>query len=92
MRSIAFLDVKKNESWQMEWWEKGRVRYSVKNSNPTVFTLEARYPKKGEGKKWQVEELAGWAFFLGNLKSRAMKGPDLRSNSTKYSWKKGFLD
>ena len=86
------LGLKRNDSWQMDWWDSGRVRYSVKGGNPIVFTLEARYPKKGEGKKWQVQELAGWSFFLGNLKSRAMKGPDLRSKSTKFTWKRGFLD
>ncbi len=86
------LNVKKGESWQMDWWEKGRVRYSVNGSDPTIFTLETRYPKKGQGKEWQVQELASWSFFLGNLKSRSMKGPDLRNKSTKYTWKKGFVD
>ncbi len=76
----------------MDWWETGRVRYSVKGENPTIFTLEARYPKTGKGKLWQQQEAAGWAFFLANLKSRSMRGPDLRSKNPKFSWQKGFVD
>lgn len=86
------IDVKKGESWAMDWWEKGKVRYNIKGDNPTVFTLEARYPKKGEGKSWQLQEVAGWAFFLSNLKSVSLKGPDLRNKNPKFSWKKGFID
>jgi len=33
-----------------------------------------------------------WAFYLGNLKSAAMKGPDLRTKDPKVSWTDGFLD
>ncbi len=58
----------------MDWWNSGRVRYSVKGDNPTIFTLEARYPKKGKGKAWQLQEAAGWAFFLANLKSQIDEG------------------
>jgi hypothetical protein len=86
------LDVKSGESWQMDWWETGSVRYSVKGENPTIFTLEARYPKTRKGKLWQQQEAAGWAFFLANLKSRSMRGPDLRNKNPKYSWPKGFVD
>ncbi len=90
--SHRVLNVKKGESWQMDWWKTGKVRYSISGENPTIFTLEARYPIRGKGKTWQQQEAAGWAFFLANLKSRSMRGPDLRSKSSKYSWQKGFID
>ncbi len=86
------MDVKKDESWQMDWWKIGKVRYSVKGNNLTIFTLEVRYPKKGEGKTWQVPELVGWTFYLSNLKSVAVNGPDLRTKNPKYSWKKGYIE
>jgi uncharacterized protein YndB with AHSA1/START domain len=86
------LNVKRGESWQMDWWETGKVRYFVSGKDPTIFTLEARYPKKGKGKAWQQQEAVGWAFFLANLKSRSVKGPDLRSKNSKFSWQKGFID
>jgi hypothetical protein len=64
----------------------------TQGKNPTIFTLKARYSNKGKGKAWQQQEAAGWAFFLANLKSRSVKGPDLRSKDSKYSWQKGFID
>ncbi len=90
--TVRVLEVTKGESLQTDWWQLGKVRYSVKGNDPTVFTLEVRYPKKGKGKSWQIPELVGWTFFLSNLKSIAMKGPDLRSNDPKRSWKKAFID
>jgi hypothetical protein len=72
--------------------ETGKVRYSIRGKNPTIFTLEARYPNKGKGKAWQQQEAAGLAFFLANLKSRSVKGPDPRSKNSKYSRQKGFID
>jgi hypothetical protein len=86
------LNVKRSESWQMDWWKTGKVRYSLSGENPTIFTLEAHYPKRGRGKTWQQQEAAGWAFFLANLKSRSIKGPDLRSKNARFSWQKGFVD
>jgi len=86
------LKVKRGESWHMDWWKTGKVRYSVSGENPTIFTLEAQYPKRGKGRRWQQQEAAGWAFFLANLKSRSIKGPDLRSRNPRFSWQKGFVD
>jgi hypothetical protein len=86
------LSVKKGKSWVMDWWETGRVKYSIKRGTPIVFTLEAWYPKKGKGTGWQQQEAAGWALFLANLKSKSVRGPDLRSKNAKYSWQRGFVD
>ena len=78
----------------MEWVAggPGRVRYSLRGEKPVVFELEATYDNTEEGRKWQLVEAAPWAFYLGSLKSAAMKGPDLRTRDPKVSWKDGFLD
>jgi len=91
---FGVLDWKEGEHWEMEWVAggPGRVRYSLRGEKPVVFELEVTYDNTEEGRKWQLVEAAPWAFYLGNLKSVAMKGPDLRTRDPKVSWKDGFLD
>jgi len=78
----------------MEWRAggPGRVRYSLRGEKPVVFELEVTYDNTEEGRKCQLVGAAPWAFYLGSLKSAAMKGPDLRTRDPKVSWKDGFLD
>ena len=91
---FRILDWKEGDHWEMEWRAggPGRVRYSLKGDGPTVFEIEVSYDNTELGRKWQVLEAAPWAFFLANLKSAAMKGPDLRTKDPKVSWRDGFLD
>lgn len=88
------LDWKEGDHWEMEWRAGGlgRVRYSLREEKPVVFELEVTYDSTEEGRRWQLVEAAPWAFYLGNLKSAALKGPDLRTNDPKVSWKDGFPD
>lgn len=78
----------------MEWrvGGAGRVRYSLRGETPVVFELEVTYDNTEEARKWQLAEAALWAFHASNLKSVALKGPDLRTKDPKVSRKDGFLD
>ena len=91
---FKILDFKEGDHWEMDWQAggPGRVRYSLRGEGPVVFELEVTYDNTEEGRKWQLLELAPWAFYLSNLKSTAMKGPDLRTKDQKMSWKDGFLE
>lgn len=79
-----------HSSLTLDWWETGRVSFYLHGREPTHLTLQVTYPKSA--RKWQALEFVGWTFFLSNLKSAAMKGPDLRSRNSKLSWKKGYID
>lgn len=76
--------------WHMSWWKTGKVRYALHGREPTHFTLEVQYPRSA--RHWQSPELVGWTFFMSNLKSVAMGGPDLRNKNPRFSWKKGYID
>ncbi len=91
---FKILDFKEGDHWEMDWMAggPGRVRYSLRGDAPTIFELEVTYDNTLEGRKWQLLELGPWAFFITNLKSVAIKGPDLRTKDPKISWKDGFLD
>ncbi len=86
------LDYKENEFWEMRWLEGAKVRYSVEGDNPVILTLEVTYADTEQGKATQLLEVAGWSFYLANLKSVVMGGPDLRRKGDFYSWKEGFVD
>ena len=58
----------------------------------TALTLEVEYPMTRKARRDRVSEVAWWAFFLPNLKSVALKGPDLRNSLPGRSWAKGFID
>jgi len=58
----------------------------------TTLTLEVEYPGTPKAKRDQASEVARWAFFLVDLKSVALGGPDLRNNLQGRSWVKGFID
>ncbi len=79
-----------HSSLTLDWWETGKVAFYLHGRKPTHLTLQVSYPRSA--KKWQGLELVGWTFFLSNLKSVAMNGPDLRSKKPKFSWKKGYID
>lgn len=81
----------KRSSFHMQWRNCGRVRYYL-HGKLTTLTLEVEYPKNADSRGNQVSELAHWAFFLANLKSVALNGPDLRNKEPSRSWKKGFID
>ena len=74
----------------LEWWKTGRAAFYLHGRQPTHLTLQVTYPRSARA--WQTTELVGWTFFLSNLKSVAMKGPDLRSKNPKLSWKKSYID
>ncbi|EQB63502.1 MAG: hypothetical protein RBG1_1C00001G1081 [candidate division Zixibacteria bacterium RBG-1] len=86
------LDVKENESWEMEWVEGAKVKYHLESESPVIFSLEVSYPDNEQGKATQLIEVAGWTFYLANLKSVVMGGPDLRRKNSSYGWKEGFID
>ncbi len=75
----------------MQWRNGGKLRYYL-HGKLTTLTLEVEYPKNADGQGNQVSELAHWAFFLANLKSVALNGPDLRNKGLNRSRKKGFID
>ena len=79
-----------NSSIILDWWETGKAAFYLHGREPTHLTLQVTYA--GSARKWQVPELVGWSFFLSNLKSVAMKGPDLRNRNQRLSWKKGYID
>lgn len=87
-------DWKEGDHWEMEWQAggPGSVRYSLRGGDPLVFELEVTYDNTEDGRRWQLLEAAPWAFYLGNLKSIALKGPDLRTRDSKVAWKNGHLD
>lgn len=58
----------------------------------TTLTLEVEYPRTAEGRRNQLTELPRWAFYLTNLKSVALGGPDLRNTLPGRTWDKGFID
>ena len=58
----------------------------------TILTLEVEYPRTQRDRCGYASEVARWAFFLANLKSAALKGPDLRNNLPGRSWAMGFID
>ncbi len=90
---FTVLDVKKEHFWEMSWFSKvNKVRYELSEQKKAlVLTLTVLYPKTQKGKDYQLLELPCWAFFLANLKSIAMGGPDLRDNSG-LTWQQGFID
>ena len=71
----------------VEYWEGA---FYLHGREPTHLTLQVTYPRPA--RVWQGVELVGWSFFLSNLKSVAMKGPDLRNRNQRLSWKKGYID
>ena len=79
-----------NSSIVLDWWNTGKVAFYLHGREPTHLTLQVTYPRPV--RVWQGVELVGWSFFLSNLKSVAMKGPDLRTKNPRLSWKKGYVD
>ncbi len=88
------LDVREGDHWEMSWQAggDGRVRYSLRGDRPTTLELEVTYDNTERGRQWQLLEVGPWAFYLANLKSAALKGPDLRTRDPKVTWKDGHLD
>jgi uncharacterized protein YndB with AHSA1/START domain len=73
-------------------WRAGRILRFYLHGKLTTLTLEIHFPRtENEDSIWAYE-MAQWAFFLANLKSLALKGPDLRNRIPARSWEKGFID
>ena len=79
-----------NSSIVLDWWNTGKAAFYLHGREPTHLTLQVTYPRPA--RLWQAVEQVGWSFFLSNLKSVAMKGPDLRNKNPGLSWKKGYID
>ncbi len=86
------LEVVENQWWEMEWSDGATIRFSLDDENPVIFTLEVTYPKSPQGETAQMQEVTGWIFYLVNLKSILLNGPDLRNNNPSYSWRERFID
>lgn len=76
----------------MEWVEGAKVKYHLESENPVIFSLEVSYPDNEQGKATQLQEVAGWTFYLANLKSAVMGGADLRRKDSTYGWEESFID
>ncbi len=81
----------KHSALQLRWREGEILRFYLHGAM-TTLTLEAEYPSTAEGTRNQITELPLWAFYLANLKSVALGGPDLRNSSPGRSWDKRFID
>ena len=77
---------------QMSWFNDGKVRYAIEGEKPHFLHIHVDYADTKDGKNDQLIELPGWSFFLANLKSLVLGGPDLRDNTGNNDWDKGFID
>lgn len=81
----------KHSSLQLQRHSGSRLRFYL-HGRMTTLTLEVEYSEMKNWRGLQLSELANWAFALGNLKSIAMGGPDLRSRMPGRVRSKGFID
>ena len=81
----------KHSSFRLEWRHGTIVRFYL-HGKMTTLTLQAEYPDNAIGKASQLDELPQWVFYLANLKSVALGGPDLRPRLKGRSKEEGFID
>jgi hypothetical protein len=81
----------KHSSFSLQRADGVKVRIYL-HGRLTTLTLEVEYPQARNVSGDQASEIARWAFFLANLKSVSLKGPDLRNRLQGRSWAKGFID
>jgi len=81
----------KHSALSLGWRKGGRLRFYL-HGRLTTLTLQLEYPRTVTDKTGQAREIGQLAFFLANLKSVALKGPDLRSGVRRKRWDTLFLD
>ena len=81
----------KHSSFRLEWRHGAIVRFYL-HGKMTTLTLEAEYLDNAIGRASQLDELPQWVFYLANLKSVALGGPDLRHRLKGRSKEEGFID
>jgi hypothetical protein len=83
----------RRSSFALDWRRGAELRLYL-HGRLTTVTLEVEYRPGRQGRRDQLAELPLWAFRLSNLKSVAMGGRDLRSQSAlpRRSWRAGFID
>ncbi len=87
---IIYLGERRS-SFRLQWRHGAVVRFYL-HGKMTTLTLEAEYPDNVVGKANQIAELPQWVFYLANLKSVALGGPDLRHRLKGRSKEEGFID
>jgi hypothetical protein len=80
-RHSSFL-LERKDGTRLSFYLHGRL---------TTLTLEIAHPPT-KGRRDRTADVRLWAFFLANLKSVALGGPDLRNTLRGRSWKHGFID
>jgi uncharacterized protein YndB with AHSA1/START domain len=73
-------------------WRNGAVIRFYLHGRMTTLTLQAECQDTSAGRTQQISEIAHWAFYLANLKSVALGGPDLRHELKARSKEQGFID
>lgn len=81
----------KHSSFRLLREDGSEVRFYL-HGRMTTLTLEVDYPDSVDGKEKRISELPLWAFRLANLKSVALRGPDLRHRLRGRTKFKGFID
>jgi hypothetical protein len=81
-------DVKRGESWQMDWWKTGRVRYS-KRRQPNNIHSGSAIPEEGRRKTLAAAGGSGLGFLPRQPKVQIDDGRDLRSNNPSSRGRRG---
>ena len=80
----------KHSSFLLEQTDGTKLSFYL-HGRLTTLTLEIAYPVTIR-RRDRISDVRLWAFFLANLKSVALGGPDLRNTLRGRSWKYGFVD
>ncbi len=81
----------KHSSFRMRWLDDAMIRFYL-HGRMTTLTLEVEYQNNLTGRLDQLSELPQWAFYLANLKSVALGGPDLRNRLKGHGESERFID
>ena len=73
-------------------WKHGAQIQFYLHGKMTTLTLEVEYQNTRMGRVHRVSELPIWAFYLANLKSVALGGPDLRHGLKGHTKEMGIID
>jgi hypothetical protein len=80
----------KHSSFLLERSDGTRLSFYL-HGRLTTLTLQIAHPPTIR-RQDRIADVRLWAFFLANLKSVALGGPDLRNTLRGRSWKRGFID
>jgi len=80
----------KHSSFLLEQTDGTKLSFYL-HGRLTTLTLEIAYPVTIR-RRDRIADVRLWAFFLANLKSVALGGPDLRNTLRGRSLKYGFID